>query len=84
MNRGLRTLVLMVVLVLISAPVSLVITLILTPFWRWLESHTGLESIGHSGPAEWCYLGVFIVVAGASVLGLWILNFGRPSDTEVD
>ena len=84
MNRRLQTLVLMVVVVLICAPVSLVVTLILIPFWRWLESHTGLESIGHSGPAEWCYLSVFILVACGSLLGLWILNGRRRSDTAGD
>ena len=84
MNRRLRTLVLMVVVVLICAPVSLVVTLILIPFWRWLESRTGLESIGHSGPAEWCYLSVFILVAGGSLLGLWILSGRRRSVTGGD
>lgn len=34
---------------------SLLLTIGLVPFWRWLEATTGLESIGHSGPAAWCY-----------------------------
>lgn len=84
MKRRLRTLVLMVVMVLICAPVSLVVTLMLIPFWRWLESHTGLESIGHSGPAEWCYLSVFIFVAASSLLGLRHLNGRRNSDAGGD
>ena len=84
MKRRLRTLVLMVVMVLICAPVSLVVTLMLIPFWRWLETHTGLESIGHSGPAEWCYLSVFILVAASSLLGLRLLNGRRNSDAGGD
>jgi hypothetical protein len=48
---------------LISAPLSVVVTFLLTPFWRWLEATRGIESIGHSGPAEWCYVAVFVVLA---------------------
>jgi hypothetical protein len=45
----------------ISAPVSVVLTFLLVPFWRWLEETQGIESIGHSGPAGWCYLAVFVL-----------------------
>jgi len=56
---------------LIAAPLSIVITILLLPLWRWLEATTGIESVGHSGPAEWCYAAVFLVlVAGASLIVL--------------
>lgn len=42
-----------------SALVSLPLTFLLAPFWRWLEAASGIESIGHSGPAAWCYAAVF-------------------------
>lgn len=47
---------------LICIPVALLLTLLLVPFWSWLEATTGYESIGHSGPAGWCVLVVYIVV----------------------
>ena len=70
MSRPVRIVLLVVAMVLISAPLSIVVTLLLIPFWSWFESTTGIESIGHSGPAEWCYAVVFVVLvtAGSAVL----------------
>jgi len=47
-------------IIIISVPLSILITLLLSPFWSWLESSTGIESLGHSGPAEWCYVVTFL------------------------
>ncbi len=47
---------------LIAIPVALLLTLLLIPFWSWLEATTGYESIGHSGPAGWCVLVVYFVI----------------------
>lgn len=58
-----RTLGIGVAIVFLSFPVSVLLTLLLVPLWRWLEASYGLESIGHSGPAEWCYLATFLVCA---------------------
>jgi hypothetical protein len=66
-----RYFILPVVAVLLSVPLSLLLTLFLVPFWRWLESTHGIESIGHSGPAGWCYLAVFltcVVILGSAGL----------------
>jgi hypothetical protein len=58
-------------IVVIAAPLSIVTAILLLPLWRWLEASTGIESVGHSGPAEWCYAAVFVVlVAGASLVAL--------------
>jgi hypothetical protein len=48
-------------ILLASAPASILLTLLLLPFWRRLEQSQGIESVGHSGPAEWCYAAVFVV-----------------------
>jgi len=51
---------------------SLLLTIMLLPFWRWLEATTGLESVGHSGPAEWCYgLNFGLLYAGLLALLPW-------------
>jgi len=50
----------------LALPAAFFITLLTFPFWRWLESVTGIESFGHSGPAEWCYwlmYGILVLVA---------------------
>ncbi len=46
-----------------AAPLSLVSTLLMIPAWRWLESAHSIESIGHSGPAAWCYVASYLVWA---------------------
>ena len=45
---------------ILSAPIAVGITIALLPLWRWVEAATGIESIGHSGPAGWCYLATYI------------------------
>ena len=50
---------------LVSVPMSVLLTLLLMPLWRWLEERFGIESVGHSGPAEWCFGVTFIACAVA-------------------
>jgi hypothetical protein len=52
-----------------SLPLGVLVTLVLLPFWRWLERSFAVESVGHSGPAEWCYL----VTMAACAAGLGLL-----------
>ena len=62
----------MVAIVVLSFPVSALVTLLLVPLWRWIEESYGLESIGHSGPAEWCYVATFLVCV--STLGCFYMS----------
>lgn len=43
-----------------SLPVALMLTIVMLPLWRWFEATTGIETIGHSGPAAWCYAVIYI------------------------
>ncbi len=43
---------------MLGIPVVIAATIVATPLWRWLESAYGIEAIGHSGPAPWCYLAI--------------------------
>lgn len=53
-------------LLVVLLPVAFIVTVIINPFWRYFEEVTGIESFGHSGPAEWCYyLDYLLLVAGA-------------------
>ena len=71
MRTGRKVLLLSGLTLLIIAPLSVLITIVLVPLWRWLEAATGIETIGHSGPAAWCYVLVFVVqsaLAGGVVM----------------
>ena len=68
MTLPLRIFFVMVSIVLIAAPLSILTTILLLPFWSWIEATIGIESIGHSGPAEWCYAVVFLVMVASAVL----------------
>jgi len=46
---GARFLLVAVGILAASAPVSIVFTVALFPFWRWLEENFPVESVGHSG-----------------------------------
>lgn len=82
MNRRLRAAIMIFAVLLVSVPVSIVATLLLLPLWRWLEAISGIESIGHSGPAEWCYLAVFALVGIGSLSATWLLRARNWSDSS--
>jgi hypothetical protein len=55
----------------VAVPLSILGTILLFPVWSWLEASTGIESVGHSGPAEWCYAVLFLAMAaGGAVMVL--------------
>ena len=72
MHRPFRVFLFLAGIVLISAPLSILATILLFPFWSWFEASTGIESVGHSGPAEWCYAVVFLLLAAGAVLILLV------------
>lgn len=69
-------------LFVVAMPVAFIATLVLLPLWRWIEADLGIEAIGHSGPADWCYLSVygFLVILG--LLLLW--HLGRRKGAAAD
>lgn len=40
----------------VAAPLSFIATISLMPLWSWVERAFGIESVGHSGPATWCFV----------------------------
>jgi hypothetical protein len=56
---------------IVAMPVTVLLTILLAPLWTWIEATYGIESIGHSGPADWCFEAVFAIVGGLSGLALW-------------
>ncbi len=49
-------------------PAGPVLTLLLFPWWSWVEATTGWESLGHSGPAGWCYVAVWRALLAMALL----------------
>lgn len=47
---------------IICLPLAMVMTLAIHPFWRWLDTTFPVESYGHSGPAEWCYWLMYLIL----------------------
>jgi len=58
-----------IIIFIIAFPISIGLTIFILPFWRWFEVTTNIESVGHSGPAMWCYIIIYIL-SGTSA-SLW-------------
>jgi hypothetical protein len=56
MSSMIRPVLRVILVLLVGIPLGLLVTIVLQPVWSWLEAAYGIESVGHSGPAEWCYL----------------------------
>ena len=78
MRRRIRDVMIGLAIVLVGMPMAVFITLAALPVWSKLEAATGIESIGHSGPAEWCYLVTYIIVVACGAL-LWFRKRRRAS-----
>ena len=59
---------------LISAPIAIAVTIALVPLWSWIESMFEIESIGHSGPAEWCYLASYVTILTCASMVWWAIR----------
>lgn len=55
-------------LLLICFPFAVILTFVTAPIWLWIETRFGIESYGHSGPAEWCYLVMYVLLVFACAM----------------
>ena len=60
-------------------PISIIMTIFASSFWQWIEQHFKIESYGHSGPADWCYLVSYSVLLSFSALTWCHLKNRRAS-----
>ncbi len=59
-------------------PVAFIVTFLLSPLWSWIEATYGIESIGHSGPSDWCFELVYgVLILGACSLWALYLRAGK-------
>jgi len=57
-------------------PIAFLITMLLIPLWSWIEATYGIESIGHSGPSDWCF---YLVYGVTSTVAFVFVHFIRRS-----
>jgi len=75
MNRIVKA----IVVLLLSIPLAVAFTLFTFPLWRWFEASTGIESVGHSGPATWCYLLMYVLLAVIGILSWTLTDINKKS-----
>lgn len=62
---------------IILIPVSMALTISALPFWSWVEATAGIESLGHSGPASWCYVATYVFCMASTFVLLRIRRRAR-------
>ena len=76
MKTALRHLALAFAIAAICLPAAFILTFLLLPLWSWIEATYKIESVGHSGPADWCFWVVYSLLAALS-LGVYALRARR-------
>lgn len=76
-----RVLVAAGLLVLALVP-SVILTILLMPLWSWIEARFQIESVGHSGPAGWCYIATYAAVVAVLLLAWGILARRAPPGAQ--
>jgi hypothetical protein len=66
-------------IVALSLPVSFYLTMVLMPVWSEIERRWEIESVGHSGPAAWCFVTVFACVVAISLTVYVVRTHGAAS-----
>ena len=77
MSRFLKMLFVILVVLVLLAPVAIAITLYMMPLWLWIELNYQIESMGHSAPAEWCFVATYVVLVAVSLATLALLTLTR-------
>ena len=70
-------------IIVLNLPVAFVVTMMLVPVWSAIERRWGIESVGHSGPAPWCYSVVFVCSVALSI-GVYLYRLGSPAPPNQD
>ena len=69
----------LVIMFIACIPVAMLLTIFTTSFWLWIENTLKIEAVGHSGPAEWCYIAVYLILVTICILVWW---FAKRSDAK--
>jgi uncharacterized membrane protein len=74
MKAVIRSLLWLLAILLVSLPACFVATFLLSPFWSWVEATYGIESMGHSGPAEWCFWTIYAIIVVILLFISWLYH----------
>jgi hypothetical protein len=72
--KYLRTALLALAVLAVCLPIAFIVTILLSPLWSWIEATYGIESIGHSGPSDWCFYVIYGLVATGGLLVAAVLR----------
>mgnify|MGYP003350290611 CR=1 FL=1 len=61
-KRSLIEIAFIAAILLACLPIAFFVTILLLPLWSWVEATYGIESVGHSGPADWCFAVTYVLV----------------------
>ena len=81
MTRLVRGLAVWMPIVVLGVPGTFFLTIALLPLWGAIERRYGIESVGHSGPADWCFWTVFLLYLGGA---LAVTRLTRASSSSAD
>ena len=80
MKRALTAIALALLFAAAALPLSAIMTLALLPLWRVIEERYGIESVGHSGPADWCFILIYALWISAGAI-VWLIGLRRRRTT---
>ena len=55
LRRALKHLLIVLASAVLGFISGFIVAIATAPFWGWFEDKTGIESLGHSGPADWVF-----------------------------
>lgn len=85
MGRFLKGLLVVVLVLVLLVPLAIGITFYMMPLWLWIELNYQIESIGHSDPADWCFVATYAVLVAVSLATLVLLTLtGRKRAVTSD
>ena len=71
-SKPLKTGLFLLAFLLLCIPLAIILTLMTSGLWSWVERNFGIEAYGHSGPAGWCYLASYsLLMLAAIFIGSW-------------
>jgi len=77
--RRAKYLLIVIALAFAALPAAFIVTFLIYPLWSWIEVTYGIESVGHSGPADWCFEVIYAILLALSLAVLW-RNKGRKPE----
>ena len=79
MVRFARIVAVVIAIPIVCAPLAFLLTVLCAPLWERFEAATSIQSYGHHGPVEWCYVVTFAVLAASGYISAVVAAARRSS-----